>query len=191
MDESTVRQKLRAYIIRELIRDPNYVLTDTEGIVSGGGVALVNAIAAIDKVEAEGDELTGVNLVKKALEEPLRQIANNAGVEGSVVVEKVKEAAPGIGYNALTGAYENLVEAGIIDPAKVTRSALQNAASIAYMLLTTEAVVSEIPNKDEMKAMAAQEEQQAQQLAMQQQALQQGAGQEQAVQAVQQSQGII
>ena len=125
-----------------------------EGIVSGGGVALVNAIAAIEKVEAEGDELTGVNLVKKALEEPLRQIANNAGVEGSVVVEKVKEAAPGIGYNALTGAYENLVEAGIIDPAKVTRSALQNAASIAYMLLTTEAVVSEIPNKDEMKAMA-------------------------------------
>ena len=125
-----------------------------EGIVSGGGVALINAIAAIEKVEADGDELTGVNLVKKALEEPLRQIANNAGVEGSVVVEKVKEAPHGIGYNALTGAYENLVEAGIIDPAKVTRSALQNAASIAYMLLTTEAVVSEIPNKDEMKAMA-------------------------------------
>jgi chaperonin GroEL len=125
-----------------------------EGIVSGGGVALINAIAAIEKVEADGDEATGVNLVKKALEEPLRQIANNAGVEGSVVVEKVKEAPHGIGYNALTGAYENLVEAGIIDPAKVTRSALQNAASIAYMLLTTEAVVSEIPNKDEMKAMA-------------------------------------
>ena len=125
-----------------------------EGIVSGGGVALINAIAAIEKVETDGDELTGVNLVKKALEEPLRQIANNAGVEGSVVVEKVKEAPHGIGYNALTGAYENLVEAGIIDPAKVTRSALQNAASIAYMLLTTEAVVSEIPNKDEMKAMA-------------------------------------
>jgi len=125
-----------------------------EGIVSGGGVALINAIAAIEKVEAEGDEATGVNLVKKALEEPLRQIANNAGVEGSVVVEKVKEAPHGIGYNALTGAYENLVEAGIIDPAKVTRSALQNAASIAYMLLTTEAVVSEIPSKDEMKAMA-------------------------------------
>ncbi len=124
-----------------------------EGIVSGGGVALINAIAAIEKVEADGDELTGVNLVKKALEEPLRQIANNAGVEGSVVVEKVKEAPQGVGYNALTGAYENLVEAGIIDPAKVTRSALQNAASIAYMLLTTEAVVSEIPNKDEMKAM--------------------------------------
>ncbi|HBQ27644.1 MAG TPA: chaperonin GroEL, partial [Syntrophomonas sp.] len=125
-----------------------------EGIVSGGGVAMINAIAAIEKVETEGDELTGVNLVKKALEEPLRQIANNAGVEGSVVVEKVKEAPQGIGYNALTGAYENLVQAGIIDPAKVTRSALQNAASIAYMVLTTEAVVSEIPNNDEMKAMA-------------------------------------
>jgi len=124
-----------------------------EGIVSGGGVAMINAMTAIEKVEAEGDELTGVNLVKKALEEPLRQIANNAGVEGSVVVEKVKEAPKGIGYNALTGSYENLVEAGIIDPAKVTRSALQNAASIAYMVLTTEAVVSEIPNKDEMKAM--------------------------------------
>lgn len=125
-----------------------------EGMVSGGGTALINAISAVDKVEASGDELTGVNLVKKALEEPLRQIANNAGVEGSVVVEKVKEAAQGIGYNALTGAYENMVSAGIIDPAKVTRSAVQNAASIAAMVLTTEAVVSEIPNKDDMKAMA-------------------------------------
>lgn len=125
-----------------------------EGMVSGGGTALINAIAAVDKVAASGDELTGVNLVKKALEEPLRQIANNAGVEGSVVVEKVKEAAQGIGYNALTGVYENMVEAGIIDPTKVTRSAVQNAASIASMVLTTEAVVSEIPNKDDMKAMA-------------------------------------
>jgi len=125
-----------------------------EGMVPGGGTALINAIAAVNKVEANGDELTGVNLVKKALEEPLRQIANNAGVEGSVVVEKVKEAAQGIGYNALTGVYENMVEAGIIDPAKVTRSAVQNAASIASMVLTTEAVVSEIPNKDDMKAMA-------------------------------------
>jgi chaperonin GroEL len=123
-----------------------------EGIVSGGGAAMINAVAAIDKVKAEGDELTGVNLVKKALEEPLRQIANNAGVEGSVVVEKVKDSAVGIGYNALTGVYENMIQAGIIDPAKVTRSALQNAASIASMVLTTEAVVSEIPNNDDMKA---------------------------------------
>jgi chaperonin GroEL len=125
-----------------------------EGIVPGGGVAMLNIISAIEKIEVEGDELTGVNLVKKALEEPLRQIANNAGVEGSVVVEKVKEAERGIGYNALTGVYEDMVKVGIIDPAKVTRSALQNAASIAYMVLTTEAVVSEIPNEDEMKAMA-------------------------------------
>jgi chaperonin GroEL len=125
-----------------------------EGMVSGGGTALINAMAAVEKVEASGDEFTGVNLVKKALEEPLRQIANNAGVEGSVVVEKVKEAAPGVGYNALTGVYENMVAAGIIDPAKVTRSAVQNAASIAAMVLTTEAVVSEIPNKDDAKAMA-------------------------------------
>ncbi len=125
-----------------------------EGIVSGGGVALINVIKAIDAVEAEGDEMTGVKLVKKALEEPLRQIANNAGVEGSVVVEKVKEAADGIGYNALTGIYENMIDAGIIDPAKVTRSAVQNAASIASLVLTTEAVVTESPKEDDMKAMA-------------------------------------
>lgn len=125
-----------------------------EGIVSGGGATFINAIVAIDKLDAEGDEATGVKLVKKALEEPLRQIANNAGVEGSVIVEKVKEAERGVGYNALTGVFENMIDAGIIDPAKVTRSALQNAASIAGMVLTTEAVVSEIPNKDDMKAMA-------------------------------------
>lgn len=120
-----------------------------EGIVSGGGTALINIIAAIDKVEAEGDELTGVNLVKKAMEEPLRQIANNAGVEGSVVVEKVKAAEVGMGYNALTGVYENMIASGIIDPAKVTRSAVQNAASIAAMVLTTESIVCEKPNKDD------------------------------------------
>ena len=124
-----------------------------EGIVSGGGTALINAIKAVEKVEAVGDELTGVNLVKKSLEEPLRQIANNAGVEGSVVVEKVKEAEFGIGYNALTNVYENMIAAGIIDPAKVTRSAIQNAASIAAMLLTTEAVVSEKPGKSDMAGM--------------------------------------
>jgi len=125
-----------------------------EGIVSGGGTALINAITAINKLKADGDEMTGIKLVKKALEEPLRQIANNAGAEGSVVVEKVKNSKPGIGYNALTNGYENMINAGIIDPAKVTRSAVQNAASIAAMVLTTEAVVTEIPNKDEFKAMA-------------------------------------
>jgi len=122
-----------------------------EGIVSGGGVALINALAAIAKIEAEGDELTGVKLVAKAMEEPLRQIANNAGIEGSVVVEKVKEAQatqPGMGFNALTNVYEDMIAAGIIDPAKVTRSAVQNAASIAAMLLTTEAIVSEKPGED-------------------------------------------
>ena len=122
-----------------------------EGIVPGGGVALISAAKAIAKVKAVGDEMTGVNLVKKALDEPLRQIANNAGVEGSVVVEQVKSS--GTGYNALTNTYEDMVKAGITDPAKVTRSAIQNAASIAAMVLTTEAVVSEKPNPDEMKAM--------------------------------------
>jgi chaperonin GroEL len=124
-----------------------------EGIVSGGGAALINAQKAIDKLQAEGDEATGIALVKKALEEPLRQIANNSGAEGSVVVEKVKEAPIGIGYNAMTGASEDMIKAGIIDPAKVTRSAVQNAASIASMVLTTEAIITEKPN-DEMKAMA-------------------------------------
>jgi len=122
-----------------------------EGIVSGGGVALLNAIPAVLAVSATGDELTGVNLVAKALEEPLRQIANNAGIEGSVVVEKVKDfqaTQKGMGFNALTNTYEDMIKAGIIDPAKVTRSALQNAASISAMLLTTEAIVSEKPGED-------------------------------------------
>ncbi|HAA09544.1 MAG TPA: molecular chaperone GroEL, partial [Syntrophomonas sp.] len=95
----------------------------------------------------------GLNLVRKALEEPLRQIANNAGAEGSVVVEKVRVADKGIGYNALTGEYEDMIKAGIIDPAKVARSAVQNAASIAAMVLTTEAVVTELPKEDPMKNM--------------------------------------
>jgi chaperonin GroEL len=124
-----------------------------EGMVPGGGAALIHVIKAVEKLQAEGDEQTGINLVKKSLEEPLRQIANNAGMEGSVVVEKVKAAEFGIGYNALTDAYENMIEAGIIDPAKVTRSAVQNAASIAAMVLTTEAVVTELPKEDPMKNM--------------------------------------
>ena len=105
----------------------------------------------MEAVKAEGDELTGVNLVKKALEEPLRQIANNAGKEGSVVVEKVKSAnKPGLGFNVLTDQYEDMIEAGIIDPVKVTRSALQNAASIAAMLLTTETLITEVPKEEPM-----------------------------------------
>ena len=119
-----------------------------EGIVSGGGVAYINALPALAKIEAAGDEMTGILIIRRALEEPLRQIAANAGQEGSVVAERVKGEAAGIGYNAATGEYEKMVEAGIVDPAKVTRSALQNAASIAAMFLTTEAVVAEKPDKD-------------------------------------------
>ena len=115
-----------------------------EGIVPGGGTALVNAIDALEGIEAEGDVATGIAIVKKALEEPLRQIANNAGLEGSVIVEKVRACEKGTGYNAATQVYENMIAAGIVDPAKVTRSALQNAGSIAAMVLTTESLVTDI-----------------------------------------------
>ncbi|WP_125544491.1 chaperonin GroEL [Levilactobacillus lindianensis] len=117
-----------------------------EGFVAGGGTALINVIGDVAKVEAEGDELTGVNIVLRALEEPVRQIAENAGVEGSVVVEHLKGEKPGIGYNAADNKYEDMVKAGITDPTKVTRSALQNAASVSALLLTTEAVVAEKPS---------------------------------------------
>ena len=123
-----------------------------EGIVPGGGTTLVNAIAALEKVQAEGDEQIGVNIVRRALEEPLRQIASNAGAEGSVIVEKVKQLPQGQGYNAVTGEFVDMVKAGIVDPAKVTRTALENAASIASMLLTTEALVAEVPEEKEKKA---------------------------------------
>ncbi|MBM7855334.1 chaperonin GroEL [Desulfohalotomaculum tongense] len=117
-----------------------------EGIVPGGGTCYVDIISALEGLTADAqDEKTGIELVKRALEEPLRQIANNAGVEGSVIVEKVRREAKGIGYNALTGKFENMIENGIVDPAKVTRSALQNAASIAAMILTTETLVADIP----------------------------------------------
>jgi chaperonin GroEL len=118
-----------------------------EGIVPGGGVALVRAIKALEKTSLEGEEQLGVNLIKRALEEPLRQIANNAGFEGSVVVQEVIEGNGNFGFNAETGEYEDLVKAGIIDPTKVTRFALQNAASVAGLLMTTEAMVAEKPEK--------------------------------------------
>ena len=118
-----------------------------EGIVAGGGTAFINAIPALDKIPAEGDELTGINIIRRALEEPVRMIAENAGLEGSVVVERLKNEPAGIGFNALTEVYEDMVKAGIVDPAKVTRSALQNAASISAMFLTTEAVVCDIPER--------------------------------------------
>ena len=120
-----------------------------EGIVSGGGVAYVQAINALNDLTTENmDEKVGVDIVRRALEEPLRQIASNAGMEGSVVVEKIKVVDPGVGFNALSGEYVNMIDAGIVDPAKVTRSALQNAASIAAMILTTETLVADKPDQD-------------------------------------------
>ena len=118
-----------------------------EGIVPGGGVALLNAQTALDKVDLEGDELTGANIVRRALEEPIKQIAVNAGLEGGVIVEKVRALDPGYGLNAATGEYGDMVKFGVIDPTKVTRSALQNAASIGALFLTTEAIVAEKPEK--------------------------------------------
>jgi chaperonin GroEL len=125
-----------------------------EGIVPGGGVALLRAAKGLDKLKLEGEEQSGVTLVHRALEEPIRQIANNAGAEGSVVVEKVKDQKAGFGFNAENGKYEDLMKAGIIDPTKVTRFALQNAASVAALLLTTEAMIAEKPkDKEEMPHM--------------------------------------
>ena len=114
-----------------------------EGIVAGGGTTFIDIIPALNTLEATGDVQTGINLVKRAVEEPLRQIAYNAGLEGSVVVEKVKNTESGVGFNALTEEYIDMVKAGIVDPAKVTRSALQNAASIASLVLTTETIVAD------------------------------------------------
>jgi chaperonin GroEL len=121
-----------------------------EGIVAGGGTAFIESYAALNKVTSDiDDEMTGINIIKKALEEPIKQIAYNAGEEGSIVVEKVKNSGKkGFGFNALKGVYENMFDAGIVDPAKVTRSALQNAASIAAMLLTTEALVADKPEEN-------------------------------------------
>ncbi len=120
-----------------------------EGVVAGGGVTYINILKSFDQLQAEGDEKVGIQIVRRALEEPVRQIAANAGLEGSVVVERIRrEDKPGYGLNALTEEYVDMIKAGIVDPAKVTRSALQNAASVASMLLTTEAVVSDIPKKE-------------------------------------------
>jgi len=123
-----------------------------EGIVPGGGVALLRASKALEGLALGGDQQVGVNIIARAVEEPLRWIANNAGEEGSVVVAKVKTMKSEEGFNALTGTYENLVNAGVIDPTKVVRSALQNAASVASLLLTTEALVSEISEGAEAPA---------------------------------------
>ena len=127
-----------------------------EGFVSGGGTALVNAIPAVAALSEDGDVQTGINIVKRALEEPVRQIAENAGVEGSVIVNQLKNEKVGIGYNAATGEWADMIKAGIVDPTKVTRSALQNAASVSALLLTTEAVIAEQPKNDSDAQMPAQ-----------------------------------
>jgi chaperonin GroEL len=125
-----------------------------EGIVPGGGVALLRTLKDLAKVELEGEEQNGIRLVMRALEEPVRQIANNAGAEGSIVVERIKGEKAAFGFNAESGEYEDLMKSGIIDPTKVVRFALQNAASVAALLLTTEAMVAEKPReKEEMPAM--------------------------------------
>ena len=126
-----------------------------EGYVAGGGTAFMNVLDKVTALKAEGDVQTGINIVARALEEPLRQIAENAGMEGSVIVEHIKNEKNEVGYNAATNKWENMVDAGIIDPTKVTRSALQNAASVASLLLTTEAVVAEKPDKNAPAAPAA------------------------------------
>ncbi len=121
-----------------------------EGIIAGGGTVFADAADDVAKLieTLEGDEKTGATIVLKALEAPVRQIAFNAGLEGSVIIDKVKESPKGVGFNALKGEYVNMIEAGIVDPAKVSRSALQNAASVAAMVLTTESVVADKPEKE-------------------------------------------
>ena len=119
-----------------------------EGIVAGGGVALMRAGKALASLKGEGDEQIGINIIKRASEEPLRQITGNAGFEGAIIVEKVMSSSDqNYGFNAASGEYQNLVENGVIDPAKVTRTALQNSASVSALMLTTEAMICEIPEK--------------------------------------------
>ena len=118
------------------------------GIVAGGGTTFIDILPVLDNVDVSGDIKVGVDIVRRAIEEPVRQIADNAGLEGAVVVEEVKKSAAGVGFNALTNEYVDMIKAGIVDPAKVTRSALQNAASIAAMILTTETLVADKPEKE-------------------------------------------
>jgi chaperonin GroEL len=124
-----------------------------EGILPGGGVALLNAVKVLDKLEVSGDEATGVNIVRKAMDEPIRWIAINAGKDGSVIVDAVKKSPDGVGYDAEADEFGDMAKAGIIDPTKVVRSALENAASIAAMVLVTESLVTDIPEKEKATGM--------------------------------------
>jgi chaperonin GroEL len=124
-----------------------------EGILPGGGIALLNASSVLEKIKLEGDELTGLNILKHAIEEPIRWIANNAGQDGSVVIDKVKRSKKGIGYDAVINDYGDMITKGILDPLKVTRTALENASSVATMILTTEALVTDIPEKEKAPPM--------------------------------------
>jgi chaperonin GroEL len=146
-----VELKERKHRIEDAVRNAKAAVE--EGIVAGGGVALLQAgKQAFEKLDLVGDEATGANIVRLALEAPLKQISINAGLEGGVVVEKVRNLETGFGLNAATGEYVDMIKAGILDPAKVTRSALQNAASIAALFLTTEAVIADKPEKSSAPA---------------------------------------
>ncbi len=140
-----VEQKEKKHRVEDAVEATKAALE--EGIVAGGGVALINAVKALDTIKVGEDEAVGVAILKKALEAPMRQIAENAGMDGAVILEEVKKASLGIGFNAASGQYVDMIKEGIIDPLKVTRSALQNAASVAAMLLTTEAAVVEVTEK--------------------------------------------
>ncbi|MEI6035273.1 MAG: TCP-1/cpn60 chaperonin family protein, partial [Verrucomicrobiae bacterium] len=124
-----------------------------EGIVAGGGVALIRAQKVLDSLTLTGDEEIGLQIVRRAIEQPLRTLADNAGQEGALIVQEVKKRKGAEGYNVATGQYEDLIKAGVVDPAKVTRSALQNAASISGLLLTTECIITEMPEKEKAPAM--------------------------------------
>ncbi|HQK64094.1 MAG TPA: chaperonin GroEL, partial [Candidatus Staskawiczbacteria bacterium] len=142
-----VEQKLKQLKLEDALNATKAAIE--EGIVPGGGVALLRAQAALEALVAQGDELTGINILRRAIEEPVRQIAQNAGIDGAVVAHKVKEGKDDFGFNAGTMAYENLIKTGVVDPTKVVRTALENAVSAASVLLTTEALVADIPEKKE------------------------------------------
>ncbi len=142
-----VEQKAKQHKIEDALHATKAAVE--EGIVPGGGVALLRTLSALENVLTEGDEKTGINILKRAIEEPIRQISENAGVDGAVVVQRVKEGIGDFGFNAATMIYEDLIKAGVVDPTKVVRTALENAVSAASMLLTTEVVISELPKKDD------------------------------------------